>query len=82
MKGTTHTKKQNMIAHQLWFYRTEKGLSQDRLAKEMEALNIYCTPAVISQIEHNIRYVYDFELAGFCEILELTPNDLFDKVKY
>lgn len=79
MKGTRHLEKQNLIYHQLWLCRRRAGLTQKQLAKKMPELDIYCAPHIISDIEHNVRYVLDYELAGFCKILDVSPNGLFQK---
>lgn len=79
MKGTKHRTKQNLIYHQLWLRRRRAGLTQQQLAEKMRDLNIYCTAHTISEIEHNVRYVLDYELAGLCKIFDVSPEELMNQ---
>ena len=37
---------------------------------------------MISKIENNMRIVTDYELACFCQILDVTPEELLGDIKF
>ena len=69
----------NIIGKSLERIRKENGLSQVELAAAMcveKKINMQRT--TISQIECGTRAVKDKEILALCEILDITPNELFD----
>ena len=66
----------NLISHNLRQLRNKQKLSQEELAAQMQLLGIDINQQLISRIERNQRFVKDFELVGFCKVLNVTEGDL------
>lgn len=68
----------NAIGKNLEKLRKKSGLSQVELAAAMAVeKKIGMERTTISQIECGTRAVKDKEVIAFCEILGITPNELF-----
>lgn len=61
--------KNNLIGERLKEMRIKKGLTQQDLASKLELRNIFSSQKKISRIEAGDRFVSDFELLAFSEIL-------------
>ena len=61
--------KNNLIGERLKGMRIKKGLTQQDLASKLELRNIFSSQKKISRIEAGDRFVSDFELLAFSEIL-------------
>ena len=66
----------NVISKQLKLARIKRKLSQEDLAAKMQVMNVSIDQRAISKIEHNKRFVTDYELACFAEILGVSESDL------
>lgn len=67
----------NVICKNLQMYRNMQGLSQEKLAANMNLLGIPTTKNDISSIENNKRTVRDYEVLGFIKVLDIRFEDLF-----
>jgi len=76
MKKTEFQNNRNVIFNQLKAARVRAGLTQRQLAAKMQVANINIDQQMISKIEHNRRFVTDYELACFCKILGVTEKAL------
>lgn len=76
MKKITFNNNKNIISQQLKIARIKKNLSQKELAAKMQLLNVSMDQQMISKIENNMRIVTDYELACFCQILSISPEEL------
>ena len=76
MKKIEYYNNKNIIFKQLKTARKKAGLSQNALAAKMQILNINIDQKMISKIEKNMRMVTDYELASFCEILNVDEKTL------
>jgi len=47
----------------------------------MQTKNVNLDQQMISRIENNLRIVTDYELVCFCEVLEITPDELLKDFK-
>ena len=66
----------NLIARRLRQLRKERGLSQEELAAQLQLLGVDISQPLISKIEQNQRYVKDYELVCFCQVLQVSERDL------
>lgn len=82
MKKILFNKNKNIVFQQLKLARIKKNLSQKELAAKMQLLNVNMDQQMISKIENNMRIVTDYELACFCQILDVTPEELLGDIKF
>lgn len=66
----------NIISENLRKYRKVRHLSQEALAAQMQLLGVDINQPLISKIERNERFVKDFELVCFCQVLQITEREL------
>lgn len=66
----------NIISQRLRKFHKKNGLSQEKLAAQMQLLGVDITQPLISKIERNLRFVKDYELVCFCRILQISEKDL------
>ena len=76
MKKTEFNNNRNVISNQLKKARIKAELTQGQLAAKMQLFNVNIDQQMISKIENNMRFVTDYELACFCEILNVNEKDL------
>ena len=76
MKKIQYNENKNIISEKLRKYREEATLSQSQLAARMQTVGINIDQQMISRIEKNLRQVTDYELAAFCEILNVEPEKM------
>ena len=76
MKKITFNNNKNIISQQLKIARIKKNLSQKELAAKMQLMNVSMDQQMVSKIENNMRIVTDYELACFCQILNISPEEL------
>lgn len=74
----TKSGQKNLIGKNLIEYRKRKGFSQRLLAYQLQLEGYDIDKNVITRIETNSRYVTDIELKAFCDVLEITYEDLID----
>ncbi len=76
MKKILFDNHKNVISQQLKLARVKAGLSQEQLAAKMQVLGVNIDQQMISKIEHNARFVTDYELACFCSILKVSTAEM------
>ena len=76
MKKILFDNNKNVISKKLKFLRVQNGLSQSQLAARMQTLGVNIDQQMISKIEHNTRFVTDYELACFCSILDVSIQEM------
>lgn len=76
MKKIQFFDKKNVIAENLRLLRAKNQLTQQDLASKMQTLGVNMDQQMISRIESNDRIVTDYELACFCHILKVQPQEL------
>lgn len=76
MKKIIFGENKNIIGESLKTFRKQKHLSQDELAAKMQTYNINLDQQMISKIENNNRFVTDYELACFCQVLGTDVNEM------
>lgn len=81
MKIYDYNGKANIIGPQLKAARKKRKLSQDVLAAKMQLNNIEISQKVISRIEKQERFVTDYELVAFSNVLEMDIWELLGMQK-
>ena len=76
MKQITFNGNKNIISDRLAKIRKEKKITQSDLAARMQTLNVNIDQQMISKIEHNARFVTDYELGCFCAVLDVSITDM------
>ena len=66
----------NIVGDRLLLRRRELGLKQKDLLTKLQLKGIEMSSSSLSKIEGKQRNVRDFELAAFCEILDLDASEL------
>ena len=66
----------NIVGELLLQRRKELGLKQKDLLTKLQLKGIEMSSSSLSKIEGKQRNVRDFELAAFCEILNLDASEL------
>jgi len=76
MKKILFDNNKNIIFERLKYFREKANLSQANLAAQMQTVGINIDQQMISKIEKNQRQVTDYELACFCKILNVSPEEM------
>lgn len=76
MKKILFGNNKNIISNNLKYYRTKNKLTQQDLAAKMQVLGVNLDQQMISKIENNTRFVTDYELTCFCEVLKVDVKDM------
>lgn len=76
MKKILFNENKNIISKQLKLARIKNNLSQAELAAKMQLMNVHMDQQMVSKIENNMRIVTDYELACFCRILHVSPEEM------
>lgn len=71
----------NVIGNLLKKYRTEKGLSYEKLSAKLELMGISIHKQSLYDIENNKRTVKDYELFGIAYVLGIDVNDLLEDIR-
>lgn len=71
----------NVIGSNLKKFRIEKGLSQAGLTNKLNLIGINLHKNDIWLIEANKRTVKDYEVWGFCKILQIDFKDLYNGIE-
>ena len=75
MKKIQFNENKNIISDNLRKYREAAKLSQSQLAAKMQTAGINIAHRMISRVEKNLRQVTDYELAVFCEVLNVELRE-------
>lgn len=78
MKIYNYDGKANIVGRKIYEFRKEQGLSQEALAAKMQLNNVEISQKVISRIEKQERFVTDYELLVFSQVLEVSVYDLLN----
>lgn len=78
MKKILFDNNKNVISENLKIYRMKNNLTQNQLAAKMQTLGVNLDQQMISKIEHNTRFVTDYELAFFCVALNINLTDILE----
>lgn len=76
MKIYNYCGKANIVGNNILKYRKRQQLSQEELAAKMQLNNIEISQKVISRIEKQERFVTDYELLAFSQVLGVSVDDL------
>lgn len=68
----------NIVGKRIRQARISRNMSQEELAIKMQLKNINVGQKVISRIEKGERFVADYELLGFSEVLNVGLYWLFE----
>ncbi len=78
MKIYNYNGKSNIVGKKICDLRKQQKLSQEELAVKMQLNNIEISQKVISRIEKQERFVTDYELLVFSQVLGVSIYDLLD----
>lgn len=78
MKIYDYDGKSNIVGKKIYEFRKQKKLSQEELAAKMQLNNIEISQKVISRIEKQERFVTDYELLIFSQVLNVNIYDLLE----
>ena len=70
--------KSNIVGQRILKLRKEQNLSQEELAAKMHLNNIEISQKVISRIEKQERFVTDYELLAFSNVLGVNIYELLE----
>ena len=79
MKIYDYDGKSNIVGRKICELRKQKKLSQEELAAKMQLNNIEISQKVISRIEKQERFVTDYELLVFSQVLDVNIYDLLEQ---
>lgn len=79
MKIYDYGGQKNISGDRIHQIRTTKRISQDDLAARMQVHGVLIGREAISKIETGDRFVTDYELMVFAEVLEVTVDWLIGK---
>ena len=78
MKIYNYNGKANVVGERIRQARIRNNMSQEELTAKMQLRNILIWQKVISRIEKGERFVADYELLGFAEVLKVDLYWLFN----
>lgn len=73
--------KKNISGKLIEKYRTEKNMSREELAEQLQLIGLNMDRTHIFRIEKNQLMVKDFELVAICKILNVNYKDLEKEIK-
>lgn len=76
MKKIALDNNKNVVSKSLRLCRVRCGMTQSELAAKLQTLGINMDQQMLSKIENNSRMVTDYELAGMCLALSVSPAEL------
>ena len=76
MKKIALDNNKNVVSKSLRLCRVRCGMTQSELAAKLQTLGINMDQQMLSKIENNSRMVTDYELAGMCLALRVSPAEL------
>lgn len=74
MKIYDYNGKKNIVGERIKIARIKKNLSQEQLAAQMQIKNVNIEQKSLSRIENGERFVADYELLIFSQILDVDIN--------
>ena len=76
--GSKYNNQLSVIGPIISKYRQNKNLSQNELSTKLLLIGIDIPKNSIQKLECGNRSIKDFEIAGVCKVLNITPNDLLN----
>lgn len=74
-------KKSNVIGNLIKKYRESKKLSKAEVCKQLQLHAVYIDSTELKRMEEGEMIIKDFELIGFCKVLDINYNDLKDSIE-
>ena len=68
----------NIVAKNIRKYRTQRGLSQPDICRELALIGVTMFNNDIYKIEHNKRTVKDYELYAITKVLKISYDQIFE----
>ena len=78
MKIYNYDGKTNIVGKKIRKLRKQQKLSQEELAAKMQLNNVEISQKVVSRIEKQERFVTDYELLVFSQVLCVSIYDLLE----
>ena len=76
MRKIHYENQKNVVSKAIRDARVLLGLTQSELAAKMQTLGCQIDQQMISRIEHNTRFVTDYELVLLAKALKTSPEAL------
>lgn len=76
MKIYWHESSKNIIGPKLKELRKQHGLSQEKLASQLQLQGMECNDITILRIEKGQRFVPDYEIALIAKFFNVTTDEL------
>jgi len=73
--------KNNVITNLIKNYHIKKSISKTELWKQLQLHAVYLDVTELHRIETGRMIVKDFELIGFCKVLDINYNDLKNTIE-
>lgn len=68
--------KSNVIGNLIREYREQKGLSKTQVCKQLQLHAVYLDVTELNRMEEGRMIIKDFELIGFCKVLNIDYTKL------
>ena len=81
MKSNGYKGSANKVGKNIRMLRFARGLSQRKLAEEMQLKGYNFERTTILKIEKGKRTILDYEVEAFADIFEISLNELYDREK-
>jgi len=78
MRKIHYENNKNIVSEAIRAKRLALRLSQSELAARMQTFGCQIDQQMISKIEHNTRFVTDYELVLFAKALKTSPESLLE----
>lgn len=69
-------KKSNVVGNLIREYRNKKNLKPIEMCKLLELHAVYIDSTELKRIEDGKQIIKDFELIGFCKVLDINYEEL------
>lgn len=79
-KNKTQNGKNNLCGERIAFLREkmQPRCSQRQLADKLQIIGLDIDKNAIQRIECGKRFITDIEIKAFCQVFNITPNELFN----
>lgn len=77
MKIYWYEGKKNLIGPAVRLLRKEKGLSQEKLAQQLQLMGYDFNALTILRIEKGDRFVADYEVKAIADYFQIATDDLY-----
>lgn len=76
-----YNNKPNLTGNLIESFRVKKGFTKEDVCKKLQLLGINIDRNELYRMEKNQMIIKDFELVGFCKILDINCNDLLRELE-